>query len=143
MYFLKILFLSIITAILLLTGCANNQVKSNKIAVKKPTKDKPKWLDDPFIDLPKNSIVAIGCARRHFKGKSAQQKLAISRAIDEIAAQVSTTVNNITLRKKTNFSSSASSTSLQETQNINVKTKVIDKYLNHTTGNLCVRVIRR
>jgi hypothetical protein len=131
---INFLFLLAIS-ILLFIGCSANQAANNKIVIT----DEPKWIADPYFNLPKDTIAAVGCARSHFKGKSAQRKLAISRAIDEIATQVKTTVNNITLRNRTNGLSSTSSSSLQSVDNIKVKTKILDIYTDKSS-NMCAWV---
>lgn len=125
-------------SVLLFTGCTNNNKVSNTKTVV-VNSGEPKWMIDPYIDLPDGTVAAIGCARKHFKGKAAQRKLAISRAIDEIATQVKTTVNNATLRRRTNSSSSMNATSLQSVDNVNVKTKVMDIYTDRN-NNMCVWV---
>ena len=127
-------------SVLLFTGCANNNKVSNTKTVV-VNSGEPKWVLDPYIGLPEGSVAAIGCAREHFKGKSAQRKLAISRAIDEIATQVETNVNNALLTRRTKSSSSMNSTSLQSVKNVNVKTKVKDIYI-YANNNMCAWVIK-
>ena len=138
MRIIKFKFLSIIS-VLLFVGCANKSTVNTKAVTINYAE--PKWMSNPYIDLPKGTIVAVGCARRHFKGRSAQKKLAISRAIDEIATEVKTTVNNVTLRRKNNSASSMNTTSMQSVDNVKLKTEVISTYMDEN-GNMCVRVKR-
>lgn len=139
MRIIKFKFLSIIS-VLLFVGCANKSTLNTKTVTINYEKE-PKWMSNPYIDLPKGTIVAVGCARIHFKGRSAQKKLAISRAIDEIATEVKTTVNNVTLRRKNNSASSMNTTSMQSVDNVKLKTEVISTYMDEN-GNMCVRVKR-
>lgn len=131
-------FLSIVS-VLLLSGCANNSALNTKPVT--IDSNQPAWISNPYIGLSKDSIAAVGCARVHFKGVAAQKKLAISRAIDEIATEVKTTVNNVTLTKNVNGSSSIDSTSLQSANNVKLKTRVLGTYVD-VNGNMCVRVVR-
>ncbi|MCK5293257.1 MAG: LPP20 family lipoprotein [Arcobacteraceae bacterium] len=133
------LFFLFTISVLLFAGCSNDKVSNTKTVV--VNSGEPKWILDPYINLPKGSIAAVGFAREHFKGKSAQRKLAISRAIDEIATQVKTTVNNVTLRRGTKSSSSMNTTSLQSVDNVNIKTKVMDVYVD-IKNNIYVLVVQ-
>ena len=83
------LLLSAFLFLLLLDGC-NTQSKL-------PPVQKPKWIDYPSSDL---LIGAVGSAMPHFKGKTAQRRLAISRAIDELAQQSGVEVQSTILRKE-------------------------------------------
>jgi hypothetical protein len=134
------LLLAGIVSIVLFSGCSSS-TQNNKIV--KSTPSEPQWLDDPYYNGDK--IAAIGCAKYHFKGESAQKKLAIQRARDEIAAQKNTTVSDVTLRnKKVNdgsyASSSMQSTSVHEVDQVNISTKVKATY-KKPNGELCVWVV--
>ena len=104
----------------------------------------PAWLLDPYTAGDK--IAAVGCAAKHFKGVEAQKKLAISRAIDQIATQNSVTVNNVTLRKREVNSmggnSGMNSTSMQSVDNVNISTKVKALYTKDN-GDICAWVVQR
>lgn len=106
----------------------------------------PKWLLDPTMNQG-GKLAAVGCSGMHVNGKSAQEKLAIQRAIDEIAMQKNTKVSNVTLRNKSfssggNTSSKGQTTSLHEVNNQNISTKVLDKYVK-PNGDICVWVVER
>ncbi len=75
--------------LLVLSGC-NTQSQL-------PPVQKPKWIDYPSSDL---LIGAVGSAMPHFKGKTAQRRLAISRAIDELAQQSGVQVHSTILRQE-------------------------------------------
>ena len=102
----------------------------------------PQWLTNPnFI---KNKISAVGSAGIHYKGKSEQRKLAISRAIDQIALQKKTTVSNQTIRESSKGHLQTSKThSLQSTNNISLSTKVIEEYNDIYNNKLYVLVIEK
>lgn len=83
------LLLSAFLLLLLLTGCSTQKDL--------PPVQKPNWIDYPSSDL---LIGAVGSAMPHFKGKTAQRRLAISRAIDELAQQSGVKVQSTILRKE-------------------------------------------
>ncbi len=49
-----------------------------------PSEPPPKWVTHPYKN---GKTGAVGSAQIHFKGNSEQRKLAISRALDELAQQ--------------------------------------------------------
>ena len=51
----------------------------------------PQWINAP---MKEGEIGAVGSAKVHFKGKTAQRKLAISRALDELAQQSGVSVKS-------------------------------------------------
>ncbi len=126
-------------SILLFTGCVNT-FSNNKIV----TKQEPQWLIDPYVSNDK--IAAVGCAKEHINGVEAQKKLAISRAIDQIAIQYKVTVENIAYRQKTmqgiNSSSKSQSSSLQTVDSVSVGTKTKAIYTKRN-GDICAWVVQR
>ena len=111
----KIIFIFIL---IFLFSCSstNKNIQNN---------EKPKWITEGTYD----GKSAIGIARLHIKGKNAQRKIAISRAIEEIAMQMGTkvsTVQEIETKKKndkatTHFSSYSVQTSMGKTVYITVR----------------------
>jgi uncharacterized protein YcfL len=83
------LFLSVFLLLFLLDGCSTQK--------ELPPVKKPNWIDYPSSD---QLIGAVGSAMPHFKGKTAQRRLAISRAIDELAQQSGVQVQSTILRKE-------------------------------------------
>jgi len=75
--------------LLLLSGCGTQKDL--------PPVQKPNWIDYPSSDL---LIGAVGSAMPHFQGKTAQRRLAISRAIDELAQQSGVQVQSTIIRKE-------------------------------------------
>jgi len=133
----------LIATIIFFSGCTMLNQKAKEPVAKQNAE--PEWLLDPYYKNDK--IAAVGCAKQHFKGESAQKKLAISRAIDAIATQNKVTVNNATLRSKSSSNgrrgnSSSQSTSLQSVDNVKIstKTKAIYKKPN---GEMCAWVVQR
>lgn len=121
-----------------ISGCNYpNQPVQNNIKKKSST---PQWLtDSSYIKDRRN---AVGCAGVHIKGKSEQKKLAISRAIEQIAMQKRTTVSTQTYRESSSNKLGKSETqSLQSTNNVNISTRVIDQYYDALNNKLCVLVV--
>jgi hypothetical protein len=101
---MRLFYLLTIVA-LLFTGC-NKTPEPKKEPVKAETNDgPPAWIDDPG----RGGVVgAVGQSGPHFKGKAEQRKLAISRAIDELAMQDTVTVDtSIAVHKRGNELSSS------------------------------------
>jgi hypothetical protein len=102
----------------------------------------PQWLLNPSIGAGEK-IAAVGCAKSHFKGISHQKKLAVQRAISQIAIQKQSKVQTVSLSKKSSRSSgygrSYDQTSMAET-NTNVSTKV-KEYYTKKNGEVCAWVI--
>lgn len=134
---MKLKLLGTVCLSMLLSGCAALNLSK--------TPKEPKWLLDPYVDGDK--IAAVACSGKHFNGVEAQKKLAISRAIDQIATQNSVTVNNVTLRKKQQSSfggrsSGMNATSLQSVDNVKVSTKTKALYTKKN-GDICAWVVQR
>lgn len=134
--------------VLLLSGCSQVNLQQNSTNNDKPVVkqecSEPKWLDDPYIDGDK--IAAVACAKRHMSGKSAQKKLAIQRARDEIAACISTEVSSMTVNQSSvsnsaRTSSSSQKTSMHKVDSVNVATKVKDIY-EKPNGEICAWVVQ-
>ena len=123
------------STIFIFSACSTKIFNSN---------DEPKWLSDAQYNVG-NKRAAVGCSAIHLNGKNAQEKLAIQRAIDSIAMQKQSTVSNVTLRSKSAnsgkvSSSTMDSTSVHQVNNVNISTKVLDKYTNKD-GDICVWVV--
>ncbi|MBU1989260.1 hypothetical protein KJ691_00800 [bacterium] len=82
---MKLIFTSIILALLVLTGCNTQPVKE-----KNSKFDQPSWIMKPSQN---GKIGAVGTAYRHYKGLAYQRKLAITRALDELTLQQGVKVN--------------------------------------------------
>lgn len=132
---MKYLFLSAL--VFWMSGCIPQNIMQDS-QPKQATNNPPQWLNDPnFIKDKRN---AVGCAYTHVNGENEQKKLAISRAIEQIALQKNTQVNVVTYRKKTsNGTASNETSSLQSVDGQNLSTKVIDTYKDHD-NKLCVLV---
>ena len=84
----KLFFISLIVS-LSFSAC---QSKYKSIPINKPT-----WINSPQKE---GKVGAIGSAMPHFKGKTAQRKLAISRALDELAQQSGVQVQSSIIRNE-------------------------------------------
>lgn len=120
--------------IIFLSGCYVEQQIYNT-----SQSSQPKWLDTPSPIQDKLS--AVGCAYIHVSGENEQTKLAISRAIEQIALQKQAKVSVVTYRtKNATGSNSAETSSLQEVNAEKISTKVIDTYKDKD-GRICVLVV--
>lgn len=127
-----------ILASIFFVACSNNTQ-----VVQKPKSNEPAWLNNP--EFIKDKLNAIGCAGIHINGENEQKKLAISRAIEQIAMQKNSKVNVVTYRTKNATdgvvgSSKTQTSSLQEVNNQSLSTKVFDSYKDKD-GRICVLVI--
>jgi len=138
----------VILSILFLNGCVKQPNTNSKTIQKEEVQQSfqnkaPAWLDDPQR-LANGKITAVGCASKHINGEVAQKKLALQRAIDEIAMQKRTKVQTVLYTTKTTTASDKISTikssSLQEVENIEVSTKVME-YYTKPDGDICVWVV--
>jgi hypothetical protein len=130
------LFLQVIFITLFFAGCNYNL--QNRAKQQQSTT--PEWISNPTFIQGKRS--AVGSCGVHIKGKDAQKKLAISRAIDQIAMQKKTTVSNQTIRESSKGKLQTSKTqSLQSTNNISLSTKVLEEYYDIKNNKLYVLVV--
>ena len=130
----------VIVSVMLFTSCIH---KNNTTVTKKV--QEPKWLLNPYLDNDK--VAAIGCSQIHFRGIEAQKNLAISRAIDRIAAQNSIIVDNVTYRQKSisngrKANSKSTSSSLHSVDNVKVSTK-IKAFFTKKNKEICVWVVQK
>ncbi len=104
----------------------------------------PIWLSNPQ-KLSDDKLTAVGCATTHIDGVDAQKKLAISRAINEIALQKQAKISTVTYRKKSynkgEVSKEITKSSLQEVENLNLSTKVMEYYHKPNSRDICVWVV--
>ena len=96
---------------------------------------------------PKGKIGGLGIAARHLGGKSAQRKLAISRALDEIASQLGTKVSNQTVRQESVANGNSNSTmqiySFQTTNGKIIKAKIKNSCYDPRTQELYIWMITK
>ena len=110
------------------SGSAQSQMFSNE----------PVWLKD--TSYIKDKLSAIGCANIHIDGEAAQFKLATQRAIEQIALQKSSKVSVVSYRNQINHTSTSQTSSLQEVNQQDIKTKVVDMYKDND-NRICVLVV--
>ncbi|MCD8492113.1 MAG: hypothetical protein LRY51_09515 [Geovibrio sp.] len=104
---------------------------------------KPEWLWKPSDG---GRIGGVGIAKEHIRGLDAQRKLAVSRAIDSISAQLGVQVQNITvLESHASSSGSASTTidsySIHTVQGNTVKAAVREFWTDPQTSELYVWMV--
>jgi hypothetical protein len=138
---MKILLNTSLTFLLLLfIGCYNNQINE---PIKKQNTT-PNWMTNPTEN---GSILgAVGCAKQHYRGINAQVKLAVARAIEQIAQQKSTTVSTSMLNKKSssgsNISKRSDSVAFHKSTNITLSTIKKAEYWK-SKYEVCVWVIEK
>jgi hypothetical protein len=128
----------ILPAMLFFAGCSTDVSLAN-IGLDSDSgicETEPKWVTNPPAD--KNFIYGVGVAPINFKGEQAQRKSAIAKAIDEIASQMSTTVNSKLITKTSTYngrgSSSMNSVSFQTVNGQKVSAKIIKSCKNPNNG---------
>jgi len=119
----------------LFTACQKRDIKP--IIVEEPT-----WVLQPSID---GKIGAVGSAREHFKGKTAQRRLAISRALDELSQQSGVTVHSTIKRsEKRNgmqINSSAELYTIQNSSNETIKAHIQEVWTHPVTKEIYVWLV--
>ncbi|GAB1534608.1 hypothetical protein ADMFC3_02390 [Geovibrio sp. ADMFC3] len=104
---------------------------------------KPEWLWKPSDN---GKIGGVGIAKEHIHGIDAQRKLAVSRAIDSIAAQLGVQVQNVTVLESHANSSGAGTTtidsySIHTVQGSTVKASVREFWNDPQTNELYVWMV--
>lgn len=100
--------------------------------IKKPANKEPSWINNPQTN---SKLAAVGCSQIHIRGIHAQKKLAVSRAIEQIALQKNAHVQVISYRKKIRSNGSIKSSIISETSSVqetqtNIKTIVKEFHTN-------------
>ena len=119
----------------MLSACSGTKTKIEK-------NPRPAWIDSPYIA---GKVTAVGSAHIHFKGKNAQRKLAISRAIDELSVQQGVDVSTYTTRhdQKLGASYSAKSDiySFQTSNNKTVHAHIKEVWSDPKTDELFIWMV--
>ena len=131
--------LLLIPAMLLFAGCSFNQIglsnKPKDICYTEPT-----WAITPPVK--DGYIYGVGIAPMNFNGEQAQRKSALSKAINEIAAQLNTTVNSQIVMNMSVHNNSATrnmnSISFQTVDGQKVSAKIIKSCKNPNNGYLYI-----
>jgi len=118
----------LILATLLVAGCSTADVPF--IGGEKLVNGVPVWVDNPPAN--KGEVVGIGIAPRNMKGPQAQRKSAISKAIDEIASQLGTTVNSVVKSSAHSDSNGNASSSMSAYSFQTVDGKVVQAFIKKT-----------
>ena len=131
---LKLLFIPA----LFFAGCSSPSIAS--FSNDGVCSSEPRWAVTPPVK--KGEIYGVGVAPKHFKGRQAQRKSAIAKAIDEIASQMNTTVSSQTARKASVYngqaSSGMSSVSFQTVNGQKVSATIVKSCKNPNNGYLYV-----
>ncbi len=104
----------------------------------------PSWVNSPSVS---GKVAGIGICGTHVNGKNAQRNLSIKRAIDEIAAQLGVTVNNISLVGTVGTSSGVSTSvetySLQSVDGRVVTAVIKETWQDPKTNELYIWMVTR
>ena len=132
--------LLLIPAILLFAGCSFNNLSLNNNSQKDICLTAPQWSITP--PLEKGYVYGVGIAPENFNGEQAQRKSALSKAIDEIATQLNTTVNSqlttVTTMHNKQGSKSMNSVSFQTVDGEKISAKIVKSCKNPNNGYLYV-----
>ena len=125
----------LILILLFFVSCSSTYVNIDNLT--------PSWILNPQTS---SKLSAVGCSQIHIKGIHAQKKLAIARAIEQIALQKNTKVDVLSYRKKTiignNKVSRLNETSSIQESHESIKTRIKDFYTNNDK-EICVWVEER
>jgi hypothetical protein len=132
--------LYIIAAIFLLTftACMNKEVKPEKVSTAQ-TNGRPTWFFNPTMG--KYTYGGIGVSGRSSKGISIQRKIAISRAIDELALQMGVSVKSIIQTNQTKNDSQYESYSVQTTTGDIFSARLMELWYDNAKEELYVWMV--
>ncbi|MDF1882204.1 hypothetical protein JHD50_12990 [Sulfurimonas sp. MAG313] len=103
----------------------------------------PKWLNKPNLE---GKVGAIGSSKPQFKGEAVQRKVAISRAIDELAQQSGVHVDTIIIRNEKSTAlqvrSSTEVKSTQTTKGISINAHIQETWTDPRTKELHIWLIK-
>jgi len=137
---MKLKYSSIILSLsaLIMVGCSTASLNNNKNNGICP--NKPSWVLN--VPVEKGKIYGVGIAPPNFYGEAAQRKSAISKAIQEIAAQLNTTVDSETISSSTLSNKTGnhfiSSISFQTVNGQKVSSKIIKSCKNPNNNFLYI-----
>jgi len=130
----KLLFFSLLIPTLF-TACQNKYIHPIPV-------EEPHWIVQPSFD---GKIGAVGSAQEHFKGKSAQRRLAISRALDELSQQsgveIHSTIKRSEKRDGIHTNSSAEIYTLQNSSNETIQAHIQEVWTNPRTKEIYVWLV--
>ncbi len=130
----KILFFILLLPAIF-TACQNRDVRPIPI-------EEPAWVLQPSLG---GKVGAVGSAREHFKGKSAQRRLAISRALDELAqqsgVQVESTIKRNEKREGMRTNSSAEIYTIQNSSNETIQAHIQEVWTHPRTKEIYVWLV--
>ena len=128
-------FFVILLLILTFNACSQHEAKVSN-------RTKPSWINNPNQDGLNGSV---GLADIHYKGVSYQRKLAISRALDELALQKGVLVS-LNMQKKERIKNEQLSSDMKvqssyETQNAKLTAHIQDAWQDTTSKRLYIWLV--
>ena len=128
------LTLSLLFLLLLTGGCGSKP---------QPSEPPPEWVSHPYKN---GKIGAVGSAQIHFKGVAEQRRLAISRALDELAQQQGVEVSSQIARQDARngmfVSSKSKIYSFQKNSGEVVHAHIEAVWKNPRTGELFIWMVK-
>lgn len=125
---------------LFFAGCSMNSLSLKKDSNSNICVNEPKWVLNPPVKA--GEIYGVGIAPQNFNGVQAQRKSAISKAINEIASQLNTTVNSQTVIHSVvynkNASTSMNNVSFQTVNGQKVSAIIVKSCKNPNNGYLYI-----
>lgn len=107
-----------------------------------PTIKEPQWIYQPNLT---GKIGAVGSAKEHFKGKTAQRRLAISRALDELSqqsgVQVQSTIKRNEKRDGLYTNSSAEIYTVQNSANETIQAHIEAIWIHPKTKEIYIWLV--
>ncbi len=107
-----------------------------------PPISEPAWIVQPSLN---GNIGAVGSAQEHFRGKSAQRRLAISRALDELSqqsgVQVHSTIKRSERRNGMHTNSSAEIYTIQNSSNETIQAHIQEVWTHPLTKEVYVWLV--
>lgn len=128
---------------MILIGCSNNNPSIKEEEGLYNLKRYPKWISNPTLN-GRYLYGAVGSAGRSYRGPAHQRKLALQRALEELGAQIETTVASETVSHNTitdQRTSYRSETSSRYLINEKVSGKIMDIWEDKKNSQLYIWVV--
>lgn len=100
---------------------------------------KPSWISGN-VEYTDYSFYGVGSAKKHINGKAEQKKLALKRALDEIAFQKESTINNEIEVYRVDDRSYYEEKSTHKVDGIRVKSKIIEVWEDQSSREIFILV---
>ena len=138
---MKRIFLALII-LFSFSACQKEKTPQPIIKTVKKSKAQPTWIFSPNID---EKVGAVGSAFPHFKGKTYQRRLAVSRGLEELAqqsgVQVQSTIKTIQKRNGSQTNARAEIYTIQNSANETIKAHIEEVWSDPQTQELYIWLV--